>query len=65
MHPPDFEPEELEGPDDQDWSAEQGFGVSLLIPTEANGTTGQSSPVVQMVEFRCEVANVTRHTFVE
>ena len=65
MHPPDFEPEELEGPEDQDWSAEQGFGVSLLIPTEANGTTGQSSPVVQMVEFRCEVANVTRHTFVE
>ncbi len=65
MHPPDFEPEELEGPEDQDWSAEQGFGVSLLIPTEANGTTGDSSPVVQMVEFRCEVANVTRHTFME
>eukprot|EP01043_Picozoa_sp_COSAG02_P018180 COSAG02_NODE_842_length_16609_cov_117.586675_11_plen_545_part_00 len=65
MHPPDFEPEELEGPEDQDWSADQGFGVSLLIPTEANGTTGESSPVVQMVEFHCEVANVTRHTFVE
>ena len=66
MHPPDFEPEELEDTDDQDWSAEHGFGVSLLIPTETNGTAdGQSIPVVQMVEFRCEVANVTRHTFVE
>ena len=65
MHPPDFEPEDLEDTDDQDWSAEQGFGVSLLIPTETNGTAGQSIPVVQMVEFRCEVANVTRHTFVE
>ena len=65
-HPPDFDAEELEPGEDQDWSAEQGFGVSLLIPTQANGTTGESaSPVVQMVEFRCEVANVTRHTFVE
>ena len=63
VHPPDFDPEELEAGDESDWSADEGFGVSLLIPTAAN--SNESTPVVQMVEFRCEVANVTRHTFVE
>ena len=63
VHPPDFDPEDLEAGDESEWSSDEGFGVSLLIPTAAN--SNESTPVVQMVEFRCEVANVTRHTFVE
>ena len=61
-HPPDFDAEDLEQ-EDGDWTAREGFGVSLLIPTGASAN-GSAAPSVQMVEFRCEVANVTHHTFV-
>jgi hypothetical protein len=69
-HPPDFDPEELEGHHGQQtWSEDPSaeFGVSLLIPMGGENETtllgGAAVPSLQMVELRCSVANVTQRIF--